>query len=419
MKSVQKLLIISILLCLSSCSVFHAQQSISRKDNTNDEFLLKQNWNFSLSHLKEIEFYSFLRPACKDNIIFAANRFGIIRAINLKNGKKKWSTNLSSKKIISLFNYQFFSKITSFLHCAKFIQFLSGRQSILLSAGIAVNGNYIYVGTEKNQLYALNANDGSVLWKTTLMGEAMSFPVISNGLVFIHTANGILQAINQNTGNVLWNIHLEEDPVLLSMKGECAVAIKSDKLIIGSDNGSVKAFYINTGKLLWQYNITIQVNGKPVSRLRDVDSTPIIIGNIVYCVAYNGHLTALNLETGAVIWQQDIGSIRDVAVNNECIYVVDQNDIIWSIIQDNGQIKWSQKFLHHLTSPIIYKKFLVVADDRGYLFFLNIANGSIIYQQHINNYGFISNLLVAKDNLILQSKDEKIYSFTAGKKAIK
>lgn len=37
-------------------------------------------------------------------------------------------------------------------------------------------------------------------WETDVAGEALSQPVVSDGLVLIHTSNGVLQALDAHTG---------------------------------------------------------------------------------------------------------------------------------------------------------------------------------------------------------------------------
>lgn len=56
------------------------------------------------------------------------------------------------------------------------------RKPALLSGGLTVTGGHVYVGSEKAQVYALNASDGSVAWQTTVAGESLSRPVVSDGL---------------------------------------------------------------------------------------------------------------------------------------------------------------------------------------------------------------------------------------------
>lgn len=59
-------------------------------------------------------------------------------------------------------------------------------------------------------------------WQTKVAGEALSRPVVSDGLVLIHTSNGQLQALNEADGAVKWTVNL--DMPSLSLRGESAPA---------------------------------------------------------------------------------------------------------------------------------------------------------------------------------------------------
>lgn len=57
-------------------------------------------------------------------------------------------------------------------------------------AVVTVAGGHVYIGSEKAQVYALNTSDGTTAWQTKVAGEALSRPVVSDGVVLIHTSNG-------------------------------------------------------------------------------------------------------------------------------------------------------------------------------------------------------------------------------------
>lgn len=72
-----------------------------------------------------------------------------------------------------------------------------------------------------------------------MAGEAISRPVVSDGMVLIHTTNGQLQALNEADGAVKWTVNL--DMPALSLRGESAPATAYGAAIVGGDNGRVSA----------------------------------------------------------------------------------------------------------------------------------------------------------------------------------
>ena len=130
------------------------------------------------------------------------------------------------------------------------------------------------MGSEKAQVYALDAGDGAVVWKTTAAGEVLSRPTVSDGLVLVHTSNGQLQALDENSGAVKWTVNL--DMPALSLRGESAPAVAYGAAIVGGDNGRVSAVLMQQGQMIWQQRISQATGSTEIDRLSDVDTTPVL-----------------------------------------------------------------------------------------------------------------------------------------------
>ncbi|MCS6068172.1 PQQ-binding-like beta-propeller repeat protein [Klebsiella variicola subsp. variicola] len=228
-----------------------------------------------------------------------------------------------------------------------------------------VSGGHVYIGSEKAQLYALNTSDGTVAWQTRVAGEALSRPVVSDGMVLVHTSNGQLQALNETDGAVKWTVNL--DMPALSLRGESAPATaygacdrrrrqrpRQCSIIDAAGADDLAAAYFATA-----------TGPTEIDRLNDVDTTPIIVNGVVYALAYNGNLTALDLRSGQIMWKREPGSVNDFIVDGNRIYLVDQNDRLLALTTDGGVTLWTQSDLLHrlLTAPVLYNGNLVVGDS--------------------------------------------------------
>lgn len=234
---------------------------------------------------------------------------GLVKAMDADTGKQIWQTDLSEKT-----------------------NFLSSNHSAMLSGGVTASGSHVYVGSEKAVVYALNAYDGQVAWQTVVAGEALSRPVVSDGVVLIHTSNGMLQALNESDGAIKWTLNL--DTPALSLRGESAPAVAFGAAIVGGDNGRVSAVMMEQGQLIWQQRISQVTGATEIDRLNDIDITPVVVDGVVYALAYNGNLTALDLRSGQILWKREIGSVNDFIVDAGRIYLVDQNDRIIALKSD-------------------------------------------------------------------------------------
>lgn len=375
---------------LSGCSLFSGEEDVVKMSplpTVENQFTPSTVWDTSVGDGIG-DFYSNLHPAFADGVVYAADRKGIVKALNADDGKEVWSINLAEKD-------GWFS-----------------RKPALLSGGLTVTGGHVYVGSEKAQVYALNASDGSVAWQTTVAGESLSRPVVSDGLVLIHTSNGQLQALNEADGLVKWTVNL--DMPALSLRGESAPATAFGAAIVGGDNGRVSAVLMQQGQMIWQQRISQATGSTEIDRLSDVDTTPVIVDGVVYALAYNGNLTALDLRSGQIMWKRELGSVNDFIVDGNRIYMVDQNDRLLALSTEGGVTLWTQSDLLHrlLTAPALYNGSLVVGDSEGYMHWIDPENGRFVAQQKVDSSGFLTEPVVADGKLLIQAKDGTLYAIT-------
>lgn len=375
---------------LSGCSLFGGEEDVVKMSplpTVENQFTPTKVWQTSVGNGIG-DFYSNLHPAWQGGTIYAADRRGLVKAVNADDGKEIWQTSLAEKT-----------------------GFFSSNLPALLSGGLTVEGSHIFVGTEKAKVYALKTDDGSVAWETTVAGEALSRPVVSDGLVLIHTGNGLLQALNETDGSIKWTVNL--DMPALSLRGESAPAVAFGAALVGGDNGRVSAVLMQQGQLIWQQRISQATGSTEIDRLSDVDTTPVVINGVVYALAYNGNFAALDLRSGQILWKRELGSVHDFIINDSHIYLVDQNDRIMSLTIDGGVTVWTQSDLLHrgLTSPVLYDGYLVVGDSEGYIHWVNTSDGRFVAQQKVDSSGFQTEPVVAANKLLIQSKDGTLYAF--------
>ncbi|MBP2856239.1 outer membrane protein assembly factor BamB [Dickeya oryzae] len=376
---------------LSGCSLFDREEDVVKMSplpQVTNQFTPTKVWSRSVGDGTG-EFYSNLHPTWQDSRVYAADRHGTVKALDLNSGEEKWRVDLAEKTGL-----------------------LSSNRPALLSGGVSVSGNHVYVGSERAQLFALNADDGSLQWQAKVAGEVLSSPVVSDGVVIIHTSNGMLQALSESDGTIKWTVNL--DMPSLSLRGESAPTTAFGAAIVGGDNGRVSAVMINQGQLIWQQRISQPGGATEIARLNDVDTTPVVVGNVVYALGYNGNLTALDLRSGQITWKREIGSVNDFIVDGDRIYLVDQDDRIIALNTNGGVVLWRQSDLLHrnVTAPALYNGYLVVGDAEGYMHWVNTTDGRFVVQQKVDGSGLLSKPVVASDKLLVQAKGGEVYAFT-------
>jgi outer membrane protein assembly factor BamB len=212
---------------------------------------------------------------------------------------------------------------------------------------ISVQGKVVYA-IEGNQTYALNALNGTLLWKKTLDAphDQYSMLQVDNGVVYVSEqvdgggAVGHMYALQASNGTVLWHHQTEEESLLTAANGIAYTYVNTV-----SGNTLIKAFGSHNGQFLWQYAANAM--------------TGIVSHDTLYISAahpltstYNGSnkqdksLLALNAKTGQRLWSQpliDYGENPLVVMNNMIIVgsLPKQNSYHYCAYNtDNGSQMW-------------------------------------------------------------------------------
>jgi len=107
-------------------------------------------------------------------------------------------------------------------------------------------------------------------------------------------------------------------------------------------------------------------------------------------VSYHGHLVALSLANGQMLWSRDISSWSGSAAADDAIYVSDEKGDLWAIAASNGATLWKQTALHarRLTAPVVQGDYLVIGDYDGYLHWLAREDGHIAARVRVEDWDY-------------------------------
>ena len=96
----------------------------------------------------------------------------------------------------------------------------------------AVSGNWVVVGDEDGNLFAVHLVTGEIIWKTQLDGPIQS-PVILRDKVAV-SVDGLLYLLRLDTGETLWSYELSDEITSPCVAGKA--------IVVGSSDATVTAF---------------------------------------------------------------------------------------------------------------------------------------------------------------------------------
>ncbi|MEP7164589.1 MAG: PQQ-binding-like beta-propeller repeat protein [Ferruginibacter sp.] len=242
----------------------------------------------------------------------------------------------------------------------------------------AYNG-FIYVTLESDmQLGCYNSYTNSVsnprLWNKPF-DHQNGMPTIANGTIYLsntNTASPSLFAMNANNGNVIWSNSIR-------LINETSPTYFNGKLYANTYQG-VLAINAADGQVDWTYQ-----NG-----LNDMGSNPVIDNNKVFVGnrSSSGYISALNLANGSLLWTFPFDGqmcTRPLVSNNLVIFGCSM-DKIYALDQSTGNVAWSRELAttnHYGTnwvSPILVNRNLVIVHTANHGFFaLNVLTGATVW----------------------------------------
>ena len=193
----------------------------------------------------------------------------------------------------------------------------------------------------------------------------------------VHTIDGKLFGLDALTGTQKW-IYDRSIPVL-TLHGSSSPVIVGNSVIGGFASGKLVMLDLLSGELLWEITVSAPSGRSELERMVDIDGDPLVIGDVVYAVTYQGEMAAVSLQTGVVLWRRKLSSYAGMGADYAQIYVSDDADHVLSVDPGNGSALWKNKKLQYrkLTAPVVLGERILVGDFEGYLHFLSRVDGRL------------------------------------------
>ena len=337
---------------------------------------IKKQWSVNIGASNK-DFWKSLRPAASAELVFAADHEGKVTAIDIASGKSRWSTELDQ----------------------------------LVSGGVGYGAGLVMVGTIEGEVFALNADDGSFVWSSRVSSEILSSPQSNGEVVVVQTIDNKLFALNAADGSAVWQ-H-EDDAPLLSVRGTSTPVVNSKMVLAGFDSGKLIAFNPENGSLIWEARMALPKGRTDLERMVDLDGSPLLVGDVIYAVSYQGRLGALSRGTGRSLWFQDSNSYQSPIQSLEQVYVSEADSTVRAFRAGSGQVIWSNEslFLRRVTSPAILGGTIAVADAEGYLHLLDPLDGHFVARTKVHGSGISAAMLTVGETLIVQSNNGSLSAF--------
>jgi outer membrane protein assembly factor BamB len=261
----------------------------------------------------------------------------------------------------------------------------------------------VYFGSNDGALYKVRAKNGELLWRFMTNAEVSRRPVLSGGTLFLANANDTVLALDPKTGALRWHQH--RTPAMgMEVAGYSGVTVFRDKVYSGFSDGTVAAFDPATGAERWQpVDLAAEVEAQTgeAPRYLDVDTTPVPdtleAGPVVFVASYAGGVYALDAETGTQVWgNTGVLGVSDLVLWTQpareqppsparhLLIASSGTSGLWGLDPETGAEVWRRSLPSGgVSAPVPISGALLVSTTRLGVFLLSPLGGDLIDGIHM------------------------------------
>ena len=270
------------------------------------------------------------------------------------------------------------------------------------SGGLGFGNDKLYAGTMKGEVVALDTA-GKVQWKSQVAGEVIAPPAAAHDVAVVRTSDGRIFGLSAADGKRIW-VFQRPSPSLL-LRTEAGVLAEGRDVVAGYANGKLVALDIDDGKLTWEATVATPRGSTELERIADVAGLPLIDGNNVCAVAFQGKIACFDIQTRNVVWSRELSSSRSLVSDAKNVYVIDDTGAVHALDKKAGASVWTQDKLKYrkLTSPAVANGYVVVGDGFGYVHILSPEDGRIVGRLATDGSA-IEGVVPTKDGAVVQTE---------------
>ena len=376
-----KIFSLILILSISSCSSIAFWQSDEVDPDEprelidfNERFEFTENWDIKFKGENTLN--NFI-PAFSGTSLFFVDHEGNVFNMDIESGEVLWKTELET----------------------------------IISAGIVAGFGKLFLSDDQGNLISLDQEDGSILWKSFAGGEVLANVDVDAGLVIVKTGSGFLNAFNIETGFEEWSYRSVAPN--LTVRGSSSPVINDGVVYATFDNGRIGAFNIKTGLPIWDGAISFTEGVSELDNLIDADSSPVLEGNRIYTVNFQGNLSVFDAAQRRTVWESKESSFYEPFILRGVLGIISADSKISTYSSRTFEDSWKleEYALRELSNPATFKGYILVGDLEGYIHAIDPLTGITVARKKISR-NKITTLISRSDSFYAIDEKMKLFSLS-------
>lgn len=318
-------------------------------------------------------------PAIADGSVYAVAADGSLARIDAASGHQLWRINIGTP----------------------------------LTAGVGSDGATVAVAAEKGVLMAFDS-DGKLRWKAQASSEILSAPAVGQGLVIARSVDNRIAAFDVESGARRWVAQRTSPP--LTLRTAPGIVIAGPTVFVAMPGGRLLALALANGGARWEVAVGDPRGTTELERIADLSGMPVVAGQDVCAVAYQGRVACFDALTGTPRWGKEMSSDVGVAVDERFVFAADEHGAVTAFARDTGSGAWRNSKLKNrrLSAPVPIGSAVAVGDAQGYIHFLSREDGAFLARVGTDGSQIMAaSPLVAGTSAIFQTQAGTVVALTA------
>ena len=299
-------------------------------------------------------------PVVADGTIYTVDIRARVTAVDADSGRQLWSVRLDKE---------------------------GEKKSVAFGGGVAYWNGRVYVTTGYGFVAALDAGSGRELWRYDTTITIRGAPTVDAGRVFVLTHDNQIVALSADDGSLIWDqVGIAENAGIL---GAASPAVSGDTVVAALSSGELFALRVENGRITWQDALTRTRRLTPLATLSDIDGHPVIDRGRVYAYSHAGRMVAIDMRSGERVWEVNIGGLSTPWIAGDYIFLVTVDGEVACVSRRDGRVRWVTQLQRYenqekrrgvisWTGPVLAGDRLVVASSHGFLLSLSPYTGQVL-----------------------------------------
>ncbi len=276
------------------------------------------------------------------------------------------------------------------------------------------NDKIIIVADNIAKYYALNLNNGDVLWSKNSVAPFNSQVKIFKDKFFVIDFENILRCFSIKDGKEIWNFKTEKS--FIKSQQKLSFIINNNKVVFINTLGDISSVDITNGNLVWQTPTQSSSIYENYFSLKNSDL--ISQNNTIYFSNNQNEFFALDERNGVIKWKQNLNSNLRPTFVDSMLFTVTLEGYLVAIDSRNGNIVRMTSVLNQIKNYkkknikpegfIVGNKNIYLSLNNGRIVVIKILNGKPIDIIKIDNgkisrpYVLNNDMFVVRDNAIIK-----------------